>query len=222
MDTEDRKNALEEYVYDTRGKLDDRYAPYVQPSEKEKLLAALQEAEDWLYTEEGEEASKSAYVSRLDSLKVLGDPIAFRYRESEERPRTISELRETFNNYMAQATSAEEKYAHIDEKEKQSIVEKCATIQKWLDDQIARQSERPKNVDPVLKGADILKKKDEIIYFATPILSKPKPKPPKVEPTPAGTPNGGTQTPQSGAQTPDVPPPPPAKEENGPPEMDVD
>lgn len=219
---QDRKNALEEYVYDTRGKLDDRYVAYVQPSEKEKLLAALQEAEDWLYTEEGEEATKSAYVSRLDSLKVLGDPIAFRYRESEDRPRTISELRETINNYMAQATSAEERYAHIEEKDKQSIVEKCATIQKWLDDQIARQSERPKDIDPVLKGADILKKKDEIIYFATPILSKPKPKPPKVEPTPTGTPNGGTQTPQSGTQTPDVPPPPPAKEDNGPPEMDVD
>ncbi|KIM83430.1 hypothetical protein PILCRDRAFT_69658 [Piloderma croceum F 1598] len=208
MDTEDRKNALEEYVYDTRGKLDDRYAPYVQAPEKEKLLVALQGAEDWLYTDEGEEATKSAYVSRLDALKVLGDPITNRYRENEDRPRSISELRETLNNYIAQATSNEEKYAHIDEKEKQSIVEKCATIQKWLDDQIARQSERPKNVDPVLKCADILKKKDEIIYFATPILSKPKPKPPK--------------TPQSGAETPDVPPPPPAKDDNGPPEMDVD
>lgn len=216
MDTEDRKNALEEYVYDMRGKLDDKYAAYVQAPEKEKLLAGLQEAEDWLYTEEGEEATKSAYVTRLDALKVLGDPISTRYRETEERPRTISELRESLNNYLSQATSSEEKYAHIDEKDKQSIVEKCATIQKWLDDQIARQSEKPKNVDPVLKGADILKKKDEIIYFATPILMKPKPK--KVEPTPTATPQ-----PQSGTQTPsEQPPPPPAKEDAGPPEMDVD
>ena len=194
----------------------------MQEAEKEKLLAALQDSEDWLYTEEGEEATKSAYVARLDSLKVLGDPIAARYRESEERPRSVSELRETINHYMAQATSTDEKFAHIDEKGKQSIIEKCATIQKWLEDQIVRQSERPKNVDPVLTRADILKKKDEIIYFATPILSKPKPKPPKVESTPTGTPNGGTQTPRSGAETPDVPPPPPAKEDNGPPEMDVD
>src|SRR6266436_4949083 len=125
---QDRKNALEEYVYDTRGKLDDRYAHYVQAPEKDKLLVVLQEAEDWLYTDEGEEATKSAYVSRLDALKVLGDPITIRYRENEDRPRTISELRDTLNTYMAQATSTEEKYAHIDEKDKQSIVEKCATI----------------------------------------------------------------------------------------------
>ncbi|KAJ7123924.1 heat shock protein 70 family [Mycena filopes] len=163
MDTEDRKNALEEYVYDTRAKLDERYLHFVQPEEKSKLLVALQEAEDWLYSEEGEDATKSAYVSRLDALKTL-------------------------NTYMAQATSGEEKYAHIDEKDKQSVVEKVATVQKWLEDQI-----------PVLKTAEIGKKRDEVIYFATPILTRPKPKPPVI---PGGTP--GTQTPKSGKDTPEA------------------
>lgn len=219
MDTEDRKNALEEYVYDTRGKLEDRYAPYVQESEKVKLLAALQEAEDWLYSEEGEDNTKSAYVSRLDALKVLGDPITFRYREHEERQRAITSLRETLNNYMSQATSTEERLAHIDEKDKQAVVEKVATIQKWLDDQIVRQLERPKNVDPILTSEEIGKKRDEVIYFATPILTKPKPKPPVPS---------GTQTPKSRTDTPDQAPPPPKAdgkaegETPGPIEMDVD
>ncbi|KAG6837011.1 hypothetical protein H0H93_016473 [Arthromyces matolae] len=215
MDTEDRKNALEEYVYDTRGKLDDRYAPYVQAPEKEKLLAALQEAEDWLYTEEGEDATKSAYVSHLDSLKVLGDPITFRWKESEERVKATSQLRETINNYMSQATSGEEKFAHIDEKDKQSIVEKVATVQKWLEDQTVRQSERPKNVDPVLTSAEIGKKRDEIIYFATPILTRPKPKPPVPS---------GTETPKSKTETPkeESKDAPEGEASQGPSEMDVD
>ncbi|KAG6865525.1 hypothetical protein C0991_001847 [Blastosporella zonata] len=205
MDTEDRKNALEEYVYDTRGKLDDRYAPFVQATEKQKLLVSLQEAEDWLYTEEGEEATKSAYVSRLDALKVLGDPITFRYKESEERAKATAQLRETLNNYMSQATSSDEKLAHIDEKDKQSVVEKVATVQKWLEDQSVRQSERPKNVDPILTSAEIGKKRDEVIYFATPILTKPKPKP--IVPS-------GTETPKEEAPAPEEP--------SGPSEMDVD
>lgn len=211
-----------------RGKLDDRYASYVRPEEKEKLLRMFQEAEDWLYSEEGEDATKSAYVARLDALKAIGDPVVARYREAEERPRVISQLRQSINEYLAQATSSEEKYAHIDEKDKQSVIEKCVTIQKWVDDQIARQAERPKNDDPVLKSADILKKREELIYFAIPILTKPKPKPVKVEPTPTGTPNGG-QTPQSGTQTPDPGAqqqpqevPPNADAERAPPEMDVD
>ncbi|KAG7442655.1 heat shock protein 70 [Guyanagaster necrorhizus] len=214
MDTEDRKNALEEYVYDTRGKLDDRYAPFVKPEEKEKLLAALQDAEDWLYSEEGEDATKSAYVTRLDALKVLGDPITFRWRESEERVRAITQLRETLNSYMSQATSTDDKFSHIEEKDKQSVVEKVATVQKWLEDQIIRQTERAKNVDPVLTSAEISKKRDEVIYFATPILTKPKPKPPVV-------PSSGTGTPRSGNETP-AEEPPKKEEPNGPSEMDVD
>ncbi|THU98131.1 heat shock protein 70 [Dendrothele bispora CBS 962.96] len=215
MDTEDRKNALEEYVYDTRSKLDERYASFVQPEEKSKLLAALQEAEDWLYTEEGEDATKSAYVERLDALKALGDPIAFRHREHEDRQRAIAQLRETLNTYMSQATSGDEKFSHIDEKDKQAVVEKVATVQKWLEDQSVRQMERAKHLDPVLTTAEIGKKRDEVIYFATPILTKPKPKPPVV-PTPTGS---GTQTPK---EQPEPPKEEAGKEAKGPSDMDVD
>lgn len=215
MFPQERKNALEEYVYDTRGKLDDRYAAYVKPEEKEKLLTALSAAEDWLYTEEGEEATKSAYVSKLDELKVLGDPITNRWREAEERNRHVSALRETINTYTQYATSEDDRYAHIDAKEKEKVVEKCATIQHWLDSNVARQAERAKNVDPVLTATELGKKRDEIIYFATPILSKPKPKP-VVEPSATGTP--GTETPKEAPKEKKEE----AAEDNGPPEMDVD
>ena len=135
-------------------------------------------------------------LARLDALHALADPVINRFKEAEQRTRVVSELRETINNYMTQASSNDERFSHIEEKDKQSIIEKCATIQKWLEDQSVRQSERPKNVDPVFTAAEVLKKKDEIIYFATPILTKPKPKP-KVEPT--GTP--GQETPK-GTETP--------------------
>src|SRR5271155_3754428 len=44
-DTEDRKNALEEYIYDTRGKLDDVYADYASEDEKAKFRTMLDDAE---------------------------------------------------------------------------------------------------------------------------------------------------------------------------------
>ena len=161
--TQERKNALEEFIYDTRSRLDERYAPYVQAAEKEKIMVALREAEDWLYSEEGEDSTKSVYVAKLDALKVLGDPIHLRYKEAEDRSRNVSQLRETINLYMSQATTEDEKYSHIESGDKQSIIEKCATMQKWLDDQLARQAERFKNTDPVITCAELAKKKDEII-----------------------------------------------------------
>jgi heat shock protein 4 len=121
-DVQERKNALEEYVYEMRGKLEDRYAIYVQEQEKSKLLEGLSEAEDWLYTEEGEDATKSAYVQKLDALKVLGDPIVLRWKESEDRPKAAAALRESLNLYLNQAQSGDEKYSHIDEADKTKVV----------------------------------------------------------------------------------------------------
>jgi heat shock 70kDa protein 4 len=193
-----------------RSKVEERLAAYVKPAEKETLLAGLTEAEDWLYTEEGEEATKSTYVARLDALKVLGDPITNRYREAEERPRVVSSLRETMNEYMEKATSTDDRYSHIDEKEKQKVVEFVANTQHWLDSQVARQAERPKNEDAVLKGKEVEDKRQAIIMMAVPILSKPKPKPTTTE-----APKEGTETPKK-----DEAPQPPAEE--GPQEMDVD
>jgi heat shock protein 4 len=210
-------------VYDTRGKPDDKYAPYVKAEEKQKLLTVLSEAEDWLYTGEGEDAIKSAYVSRLDALKVLGDPITFRCKEVDERKKSTAQLRETINTYMSQATSTDEKYAHIDEKDKQSVVEKVATIQKWLEDQTVRQSERSMDVDSVLTSAEIEKKRDELIYYAIPILTKPKSKPPVIPSAPAS----GTHTPKSDTSKNETPAgsgeaPPPKEGHGGLSEMDVD
>ncbi|OCF37659.1 heat shock 70kDa protein 4 [Kwoniella heveanensis BCC8398] len=183
METEDRKNALEEYVYDMRGKLEDRYAAFVQSQEKADLLAGLQEAEDWLYSEEGEDATKSAYVQRLDALKVKGDPIALRWSENDARPKAAAALRETLNTYLSAAQGGEEKYSHIDEADKTKVIEKCATTQQWLEDQLVRQSEKPKNVDPKLTSAEINKRREDVVYTCAAIMNKPKPKP-KVETPP--------------------------------------
>ncbi|KXN87253.1 hypothetical protein AN958_09044, partial [Leucoagaricus sp. SymC.cos] len=178
QDTEDAKNALEEYIYDTRGKLDDRYAPFVTSKEKSTLLTSLSKAEDWLYSEEGEDSTKSIYTSKLSTLKTLGDPITFRYKEYDERSKSVSSLRDTLNTYIAQATSTDEKYSHIEQKDKDGVVEKCAKVQKWLDDMVVKQAERAKNVDPVLTSGEVMKKRDEVIFYATPIMTKLKPKPP--------------------------------------------
>lgn len=204
QETEERKNALEEYVYDVRGKLDDRYKQYVTAEEKEKLLPALQAAEDWLYSEEGEDAPKSAYIKKTDELRAIGDKIVFRYRENDERPRAVRELREVINFFLSAAQNGEEKYAHISDEDKQKVIEKCATIQHWLEDQVARQSEKPKNVDPIFTSADLQKKKDDVQYSCASIMNRPKPK-------------TSTETP-SGTETPKEAP----KEEPKQPEEDMD
>jgi len=198
-----------------RSKLDDRYAPYVVAQEKEQLLALLTKAEEWLYSEEGEDATKSAYTEKLDSLKAQGDPIAFRWQEYQELPRTAALLRDAINQYMSQATSGEERYSHIEPEKLQSVVEKAATTQKWLEDQLARQAEKPKSQAPVVTTDEIKKRREELVYFATPILTKPKPKPAPETTAPPPPPKEGAK---DGA----TPTPPPEGAPAEPSNMDVD
>ncbi|KAF9573543.1 adenyl-nucleotide exchange factor sse1 [Mortierella alpina] len=189
VDTEMAKNTLEEYIYDTRSKVNGgAYKDFVDPANKDQFIQDLNDAENWLY-DEGDETTKSVYNAKLSELHVVGNPIIHRYREAEARPNAARELRETINQLMAQATSTEEKYAHIPEEEKNSIVEKCSKAQTWIENKEERQSMTKKYEVPVITSAEIRKQRDELIYFATPILNKPKPKPVVVEPTPEPTPS---------------------------------
>lgn len=199
IDTEDRKNALEEMIYDQRSKLDDRYKLFVTAEEKEKYLAALNAQEEWLYSDEGEDATKSAYVERIESLQKIGGPIQFREKEFQERPKAASQLREAINKYMEMAQGGDEQYSHISEDDKQKVIEKCATVAKWLDDGLYKQSELPKNADPKIVSADMLKKKDEVIYACHPMYVSHPPPPPRLSSSSVPTPTTYTTTTTEGA-----------------------
>ncbi|KAG0370689.1 heat shock protein 70 family [Gamsiella multidivaricata] len=180
VDTEMAKNALEEYIYDMRSKVDGLYKDFINPADKEKFVKDLNDAENWLY-DEGDETTKSVYASKLGELQVVGKPVVERYREVEARVNAARELRESINQLMSQATSTEEKYAHIPVEEKNQIVEKCSKAQTWIENKLERQSMLKKYETPAISSAEIRKQRDDIVYFATPIMNKPKPKPVVVE-----------------------------------------
>jgi len=73
----DAKNAVEEYVYDMRGKIDGGdYEKYSDDKTRQKLLNDLQITEDWLY-DEGSNQEKNVYVERLKSIKVRKQKLLF-------------------------------------------------------------------------------------------------------------------------------------------------
>lgn len=187
-ETEDKKNALEEFVYDTREKLDGVYAPFVTSDVKTQLLSALQQAEDWLYSDEGEDATKSQYVARLEQLTLIGNPIKFRQRESECRPRAERELRETISSFSQRAQANDPKYAHLTQSDLEPVFTKCAEAEKWIGDLAAKQAERSKTQDPAMTSVEIHKKREALVYDCNAVFNKPPPKPaPNTETTKSST-----------------------------------
>ena len=67
----DARNAMEEYVYDLRGKLGDeaQLASFVNDADRDSLMSQLNDMESWLY-EEGEDCNRQIYIDKLDQLKV--------------------------------------------------------------------------------------------------------------------------------------------------------
>ncbi len=76
-DKAEARNSVEEYVYDMREKVSDKYEQYISDSDREKFMKFLNETEDWLY-EDGEDEIKQVYVKRLADMKVMGDPVVKR------------------------------------------------------------------------------------------------------------------------------------------------
>ncbi|KAI9138626.1 heat shock protein 70 family [Paraphysoderma sedebokerense] len=181
FDTEVAKNALEEYVYDIRSKIEDSHGPYMEESIKPKFFEMLTQAEDWLYSDEGEDATKSVYVAKLDELKKIGGPVAERYLESQERPRAERMFRETVGNLLTTVSSNDPKYSHIPTVELQSIAQKATEKQQWLENTIEKQNNLPKYAPLVITVSQINKEREDLERFSNGILSKPKPAPPKEE-----------------------------------------
>ncbi|CCF59840.1 hypothetical protein KAFR_0I00590 [Kazachstania africana CBS 2517] len=83
FETEDRKNALEEYIYTLRGKLEEEYAPFASEQEKTKLTGMLSKAEEWLY-DDGYDSIKAKYIAKYEELASIGNVIRGRYLAKEE------------------------------------------------------------------------------------------------------------------------------------------
>ncbi|KAK6463717.1 heat shock protein 70 [Scheffersomyces coipomensis] len=74
LENENMKNALEEYIYDFREKLDGVYQNWVDENEKQELLSLLSLKENWL-CDEGSNKSKEVYEKEYGQLAIRGDKI---------------------------------------------------------------------------------------------------------------------------------------------------
>lgn len=186
-ETADRKNALEAYVYSMRNKVGGAYADFVGEAERAEFSRRLDDMENWLY-DEGEDLEKKVYIEKLEELKKIGDPIAFRANEADRRGPVAESLRTLCRNYLAVAQSDSPQYAHIEAGEKNRVVSECSAALQWLDEKLKLQEQTPKTQPPALTVADMDKRGETVERVCKPIMSKPAPKPtppPAPAPTPA-------------------------------------
>lgn len=131
-ETDEKKNELEASIYELRDKIDGVYSDFFGDDEqkaneeKEKLRAKLMAIEDWLY-EDGDDASKSVYVAKMDEIRFIVGPVIQRYKEKqdEERQKVLKAEEEAAAKKRAEleAKKAEEEAKKAEEAKKEADAE---------------------------------------------------------------------------------------------------
>eukprot|EP00980_Cylindrotheca_fusiformis_P001438 scaffold345_cov134-Cylindrotheca_fusiformis.AAC.49 len=183
-ETADMRNELESYIYDMRDKLSSerQLGSFGTQAEKDAFDKKQMEVENWLY-EDGFDATKSVYASKLAELKKIGGPIEFRASEAENRPVAIAAIQknvEKFKTWLADA-QGNDKFAHITEEEWDKCHKACDSTSSWVYDMLDKQGSMAQNVDPVVTIAEINTKSQELSTICGPVMHKPAPKPKKEE-----------------------------------------
>lgn len=182
-ETFNKRNELESFVYEMRNQITDKLAGFITSEEKSNLETKLMETEDWLYTDEGFDSTKSVYQQKLDDMRKLSSPVEFRLTESTERGVAQAELTAVLEEYKRMVNSGDDAYSHWTEDEKTKLRQTCVDAETWLFDGLTKQADLNPTDAPVLSSATIRSKIVAVRAVALPITTKPKPLP-KVE-TPA-------------------------------------
>ncbi|CAI5742945.1 unnamed protein product [Peronospora destructor] len=190
-ETFNKRNELESFVYEMRNQMTDKLAGFITSDEKSNLETKLVETEDWLYTDEGFDSTKSVYQQKLDDLRKLTSPVEFRQTESTERAVAQAELTTLLEEYKRMVNSGDDAYSHWTEDEKTKLRQTCVDAEAWLFDGLTKQAELDPTQAPVLTSTSIRSKIVTVRGVALPITTKPKPLP-KVETPVASEPTEAT------------------------------
>nr|DAC74176.1 TPA_exp: heat shock protein A4 [Apostichopus japonicus] len=197
------KNNVEEYVYEMREKMYGSLEIYITEEDREKFSALLNETEDWLYGD-GEDLQKNAYITKLEDLKKLGDPVVKREQEATERPRAFDELGQAlilYRKFLTQYNDGDEKFSHIEKADIEKVERCLKEKEEWRDKKQNAQNQIPLTKDPVVLASQVRTELQNLISTCDPITKKPKPKP-KEEPPKEEPPKDETPKPEGDNPTP--------------------
>ncbi len=176
-ETADKRNELESYIYTTRDKISTEWKSFMTDSVATDFSKKLDDAEEWLYSDEGFDSTKSKYATKLEDLQSIGNLPEMRKREETMRPGAVKRLRQSVETYLKFVNSSDSKYDHIEQKEKHEVRSMADAAGLWLNEKLTELGKRPVTEPASVTVKDIENKLSELLGKCKPIMNKSKPKP---------------------------------------------
>ncbi|VVC98650.1 heat shock 70 kDa protein 4L isoform X3 [Leptidea sinapis] len=185
----DARNALEEYVYELRGKLcDGVLRDFIGDEPRDRLISSLDSIETWLY-DEGEDQTRQVYSDKLTQLRTEGEPIQQRRLEFELRPGALDDFAlviQLTNKAVDLYRSGDAKYSHLVEADIQKVCEASKNALSWLESARHALARAPLTQAPPHTTHQIRQERQNFENIVNPIINKPKPKEKTPPPATAG------------------------------------
>ena len=135
-ETEAAKSNLEAYIYSSRSKVrqDEDIEKVTTEEQRESHLQSLEDAEDWLYTDEGENANKTTYETKHKGLKDVSDAFIFRAQESSVRPESVKYAKKWIADTRKTIGTWKDKKKHIFANETEPLLQDIADLESFLEE----------------------------------------------------------------------------------------
>ncbi|KAJ3435685.1 hsc70cb isoform g-related [Anaeramoeba flamelloides] len=172
------KNSLESYIYDLRNNLWTTWKSFVSEKKVNEIMGDLDKMEDWIYGD-GFDVSKDEYENRLKTLKKEGDPIQYRFEESQKRPQLFQTIHSQVK--LCLENLKKDEFDHLEEDDTAKIENYCKEMKDWAAKKQEQQKKKQLYEDIVISSQEIQNKFKEFFNNCKVIFSKPRPEPKKEE-----------------------------------------
>lgn len=180
---EEIRNTYESYIYKIKNQLADHeeeIAAISTEEQREALLKAAAEAEDWMY-DDGYDADLETYTKKYEELSAPAEKVFFRMSEVSARADAISELNKKLGKVEALMKKWETTMPQVTEEERADVLAKVEDVRKWITDKTEAQAAADPTTDPVFTSAEVPLQTTEIQKVVSKLSRKPKPAPKKEE-----------------------------------------
>ncbi|KAI3386038.1 hypothetical protein SNEBB_005638 [Seison nebaliae] len=185
------RNSMEEYVYEMRDKISSTFEKYVHPNDKEQFRNLLNLTEEWLYSEESEQASKGKYLEELNKMKKFGEPIRQRYLEGQHWIPACEQFGKSIqllHKAVQQAESKEPQYDHISQEDLNKVRAMLSEKEKWFWNIVDERKRTPPYIDSKVSSSMCKNERHDLEKKAWKIMNQAKPTDPPPPPTPTDKP----------------------------------
>ena len=177
-ETEAAKSNLEAYIYSSRSKVrqDEDIEKVTTEQQRESHLQSLEDAEDWLYTDEGENANKTTYETKHKGLKDVSDAFIFRAQETSARPESVKYAKKWIADTRKAIGAWKDKKPHIFANETEPLLQDVADLESFLEEKGKEQETKEAHEDAAFTSKEVKNELSKRMTKYKKLKSKPAPK----------------------------------------------